>query len=326
MLTRIKIKRLFNVYDYDIDLSNSDKTTIKFITAPNGYGKTTLLYLIHAAMRQSYDKMLFVPFGQFELYYDEASSDVLYRYTVIREEETSESVNTDLTQTISRTLDIKLHRIIGAEEILVEQFSVKQDADGTISTDGSSGNIQMFFVSRTCFYLADDRTLSQKMDNVDETMLIDDVSVVPYPKELKGILNSPEKSKEYESRIDAFCDIINRCEFANKQLEVDKRFGFRFVSNDELHTILSLEQLSSGEKQMIIQVYELLFRAQSGTLVLIDEPELSLHMMWQMNYLKNLSEIVRIRGFQCVIATHSPQIFNSLWSKSVDLFTLSHKQ
>ena len=184
----------------------------------------------------------------------------------------------------------------------------------------------MFFVSRTCFYLADDRTLSQKMDNVDETMLIDDVSVVTYPKELKGILNSPEKSKEYESRIDAFCDIINRCEFANKQLEVDKRFGFRFVSNDELHTILSLEQLSSGEKQMIIQVYELLFRAQSGTLVLIDEPELSLHMMWQMNYLKNLSEIVRIRGFQCVIATHSPQIFNSLWSKSVDLFTLSHKQ
>ena len=122
MLTRIKIKKLFNIYDYDIDLSNSDKTTIKFITAPNGYGKTTLLYLIHAAMRQSYDKMLFVPFGQFELYYDEASSDVLYRYTVIREEETSESVNTDLTQTISRTLDIKLHRIIGAEVSTATQF------------------------------------------------------------------------------------------------------------------------------------------------------------------------------------------------------------
>ena len=32
MLTRIKIQGLFNVYDYDIDLTNSDKTTVKFIT------------------------------------------------------------------------------------------------------------------------------------------------------------------------------------------------------------------------------------------------------------------------------------------------------
>ena len=36
MLTRIRIKSLFNVYDYDIDLVNGDKTTVKFITAPNG--------------------------------------------------------------------------------------------------------------------------------------------------------------------------------------------------------------------------------------------------------------------------------------------------
>ena len=133
-------------------------------------------------------------------------------------------------------------------------------------------------------------------------------------------------SQEYESRISAFREIINRCEFANKHLEIDKRFGFRFVSDDELHTILTLDQLSSGEKQMVIQVYELLFRAQSGTLVMIDEPELSLHMMWQMNYFKNLSEISQLRGFQCIVATHSPQIFNSLWSKSVDLFTLSNQE
>ena len=39
MLTRIKIKSLFNVYDYDIDLTNADKTTVKFLTAPNGFGK-----------------------------------------------------------------------------------------------------------------------------------------------------------------------------------------------------------------------------------------------------------------------------------------------
>ena len=75
---------------------------------------------------------------------------------------------------------------------------------------------------------------------------------------------------------------------------------------------------------MIIQLYELLFRAQEGTLVLIDEPELSLHMMWQINYLKNIEAIAKLRGFQCIVATHSPQIFNSMWSLTTDLFTISN--
>ena len=329
MLTRIKIQSLFNVYDYDIDLTNSDKTTVKFLTAPNGFGKTTILDFINAAMHQSYDKMFLIPFQQFELFYDEAGSDILYKYAVTRIEEKSAAADTDIVQTLSRTLNIKLQRVNGTEETLIEQFSVKQTPDGEVKTDGITANTEMFFVSRTCFYLTDDRNLVQKKDNIrveEETLVIEDIPVNPYPKELKDILNSPEKSKKFEPQIQAFSDIINRCEFANKQLEIDPRFGFRFVSDDELHTILTLDQLSSGEKQMIIQVYELLFRAQSGTLVMIDEPELSLHMMWQMNYLKNLSQIAQLRGFQCIVATHSPQIFNSLWSKSVDLFNISNQK
>ena len=329
MLTRIKIKSLFNVYDYDIDLTNADQTTVKFLTAPNGFGKTTILDFINAAMHQSYDKMFLVPFQQFELFYDETGSDTIYNYVVTREEEKSAAVDTDVMQTLSKTLNIKLQRIKGTEETLIEQFSIRQTADGAITTEGSTDNTQMFFVARTCFYLTDERKLVQKKDNIrveEETLVIEDIPVNPYPKELKEILNSPEKSKKFEPQIQAFLEIINRCDFANKQLEIDKRFGFRFVSNDELHTILALEQLSSGEKQMIIQASELLFRAQSGTLVLIDEPELSLHMMWQMNYLKNLTQIAQLRGFQCIVATHSPQIFNSLWSKSIDLFTLSSQE
>ena len=326
MLTKIKIKSLFNIYDYDIDLTNSDNMTVKFITAPNGYGKTTILDFVNAAMRQSYDTFFIVPFKTFELYFDEAGSEAFYKYSVTRKDEKSSVRDTDVVLTFFKKLTVNLQRISGSEESLIEQFSVKQKPNGTISTVGSMDNTQMFFVSRTCYYLTDKRTLIQKMDVVNETMKMDDRPITPYPKELKAILESPTKSLEHEARIATFRDIINRCEFANKLLEIDKRFGFRFVANDELHTILTLEQLSSGEKQMIIQVYELLFRAQSGTLVMIDEPELSLHMMWQMNYLKNLSEIAELRGFQCVVATHSPQIFNSLWSKSVDLFTLSSQK
>ena len=36
MLSRIIIKKLFNLYDYNIDLTNTDGSKLKFITAPNG--------------------------------------------------------------------------------------------------------------------------------------------------------------------------------------------------------------------------------------------------------------------------------------------------
>ena len=331
MLTRINIKNLFNVYNYDIDLSNADGSSVKFITAPNGYGKTTILEFIYASMMQSYEIMFEVPFNQFSMFYNEADAAVAYLYSVTREDEKSNAIDTDLVQTLSKNLVIHLVRIIEDKETLIEHFTVVQTADGKIVTTGNSGNTKMFFESRACYYLNDHRLLSIKFTTSDDSIIIEDrpraiERLASYPKELKDILESPELSMLYEPRITCFREIITRCDFANKHLEIDKRFGFRFVVDDQLHTILFLDQLSSGEKQMLIQVFELLFRAESRMLVMIDEPELSLHMMWQMNYLKNLSEIAKLRGFQCIVATHSPQIFNSLWSKSIDLFTLSSQQ
>ena len=331
MLTKIEIKNLFNVYDYDIDLTNIDGSTVKFVTAPNGYGKTTILDFINASMRQSYDIMFEVPFDLFNLYYDEAEAAVAYSYSVTREDEKSNAVDTDLVQTLRKKLIVRLTRIVGDKETLIEEFSIIQTGDGKSVTMGNTENTKMFFEPRTCYYLNDHRLMSIKLTTEDESLIIEDQSraierLNPYPKEIKDILASPELSKVYAPYIACFREIITRCDFANKHLEIDKRFGFRFVADDKLHTILYLDQLSSGEKQMLIQVFELLFRAQSGTLVMIDEPELSLHMMWQMNYLKNLSEIAQLRGLQCIVATHSPQIFNSLWSKSIDLFTLSSPQ
>ena len=331
MLTRIKINNLFNVYNYDIDLTNADGSTIKFITAPNGFGKTTILDLIDSSMRQSYERIFEVPFSLFELYYEEAEANVSYLYSVTRSDEKSKAIDTDLTETLVKNLKVRLLRFPEDKETLIEEFTAVQTADGKIVTIGDTENIKMFFESRTCYYLNDHRLLSIKLTTKDESIIIEDQPraierLASYPKEIKDILDSPELSKLYEPRIACLRDIITRCEFANKHLEIDKRFGFRFVADDELHTILFLDQLSSGEKQILIQTFELLFRAESGTLIMIDEPELSLHMMWQMNYLKNLSQIAQLRGFQCIVATHSPQIFNSLWSKSVDLFNISNQE
>lgn len=326
MLTRLKIEKLFSLYDYDIDLSNADGSMVKFITAPNGYGKTTILDFIDGVMKQNFDKMFEIPFGKFTMFFREHDFDDEYRVTVQRSDDESNSSDSDVNAVVAIQLTVSLSKIIDSEAILVERFIVIHYTDGRNETIGDTSNLDMFFVGRTCHYITDTRLLKRKTDadgNVEEMATI---SMGQYAADMQRILQSPVLSREFAPRINAFKRIIERCEFANKRLDINEKFGMRFVANDELETKLSLDQLSSGERHIIIQVYELLFKAQDGTLVMIDEPELSLHMMWQMNYLKNLEEIINLRGFQCIVATHSPQIFNSLWSKTVDLFTLSNRE
>ena len=50
------------------------------------------------------------------------------------------------------------------------------------------------------------------------------------------------------------------------------------------------------------------FRVPSNTVVLIDEPELSLHVGWQKKFLSDLTAIVELSGLDAVVATHSPFI------------------
>ncbi len=54
-------------------------------------------------------------------------------------------------------------------------------------------------------------------------------------------------------------------------------------------------------------------------MVLIDEPEISLHVAWQKEFLNDLQEIINIQNMPVVIATHSPQIIDGNWELTVDL-------
>ncbi|WP_333588370.1 AAA family ATPase [Alistipes finegoldii] len=144
---------------------------------------------------------------------------------------------------------------------------------------------------------------------------------------LEGYLHQLKQAVEaidtFVQRLDVFERIVKRSQFANKKLEISPRFGYRFLAEDENRTILSCEGLSSGEQHILIQTYELLFRAEEGSLALIDEPELSFHLSWQMDFLRNIREIMEVRDIQCIVGTHSPQVFSNKWELSTDLYAYS---
>lgn len=90
---------------------------------------------------------------------------------------------------------------------------------------------------------------------------------------------------------------------------------------------LSLKRASSGEQCLLVLMLGIAGHIIDGSLILIDEPEISLHPRWQeefmMMLMKSFSSYSRC---QFIIATHSPQVIARLNSRACFITSLSkHK-
>lgn len=99
--------------------------------------------------------------------------------------------------------------------------------------------------------------------------------------------------------------------FSNKKLKIHpKTHDLVVLSTVGKNKDLSVSALSSGEQHQLVLAYDLLFRTKANTLVLIDEPELSLHVEWQERFLSDLKAVIKLVHFDALLATHSPYIIN----------------
>ena len=116
---------------------------------------------------------------------------------------------------------------------------------------------------------------------------------------------------ELLNKLELFTDILNDRRFTFKSIRINREKGFYFETSSGKY--LELSQLSSGEQHEVVLLYELIFNVSENVLVLIDEPEISLHVTWQKEFLNDLLRIVKLQNIQVVIATHSPAIINGRW-------------
>ncbi len=72
-----------------------------------------------------------------------------------------------------------------------------------------------------------------------------------------------------------------------------------------------INDLSTGEKTLLSKVLYLYFQDYTDKVILIDEPELSLHPSWQNKVLKIYENFAKQNNCQIIIATHSPHIISS---------------
>ncbi|MEH1765221.1 AAA family ATPase [Nostoc sp.] len=129
---------------------------------------------------------------------------------------------------------------------------------------------------------------------------------------------------EIARKIDLLRKIINnKFAYSYKEINFSKDKGFVFTtlykSSLSDSKALSPIDLSSGEQHELVLLYELLFKVQPNSLVLIDEPELSLHVGWQVQFLKDLQDITKLADLNILMATHSPDIIQDRWDLTVEL-------
>nr|WDS96158.1 hypothetical protein mcr_00198 [Micrococcus sp.] len=118
-------------------------------------------------------------------------------------------------------------------------------------------------------------------------------------------------------KIELLEQIIND-RLLNKQLQVTDGDGLS-VRHSTTGRPIALDSLSSGEQHEIILMIDLLFNVPSGAVVLIDEPEISLHIVWQLAFIPDVKRIAELAKFRFVVATHSPQIINDEWDRAIRL-------
>jgi predicted ATP-binding protein involved in virulence len=134
------------------------------------------------------------------------------------------------------------------------------------------------------------------------------------------IADNEKKLSVFDSladKIELFTQILNKRRFTFKSIQIDSEKGFIFKTNKDV--LLRLTELSSGEQHEVVLLFELLFKAKENSLVLIDEPEISLHVVWQKAFLDDIQEIINLQKIDVVIATHSPQIISDRWELTVNL-------
>ena len=143
------------------------------------------------------------------------------------------------------------------------------------------------------------------------------------PEKFKNVLSlylsdATDKLKVYRDlhrKVKLFMLLIGK-RFYSKTMRVSVLKGIEFYSGKNQ---IPLPKLSSGEQHELIMIYNFLFEIPERSTVLIDEPEISLHVCWQEGFLKDLNAIGESVGHNFIVATHSPSIINENWGIATEI-------
>ena len=158
-----------------------------------------------------------------------------------------------------------------------------------------------------------------KFINIVNTNLIKDIPSYIATKMISAMLkNKNEKVGDVQKKV---FNEINEI-FENLSIDVKVEDISQDGRNITLFTNSSgdkfdINELSSGEKQLFLRTLAIRMLNPENSIILIDEPELSLHPKWQQRIVDVYRKIGK--NNQIIIATHSPHILGSVRKENIML-------
>lgn len=333
----IRIKKLFDEKEVNWELKK-----INVLVGKNGLGKSTILRLINSTIaREDHDVLDLC---------EEISIDMQdgRQYTSRnRNKMNFEAWNEMLKELMESNRIIRGHkssiqeRITNnkSEEEYVTKFTLELfDKINARALNSEENTSNKFFIDKS---LSKNKNKKKKVEvwseeeideKSEEKMKVEFISTINMSANSVNDITTSSGSKTtfLDLEIDNEIKRLNKNEKNKKELqnrltnalnnlfeETNKKTVF---NEDEIEIRLSsgkaisYRSLSSGERQVVFIFLKIINGSVDNSLILMDEPEISLHLSWQE---KLLTEITKLNDTsQIIIVTHSPAMVMNGWLDS----------
>jgi predicted ATPase len=316
-------------------LSRIDKRAMNssiVVLGQNGQGKSRLLVnLIAHAKNYNYDNVIAVstsPFDKFPL--RKEFKGTKYKYIGVKGGNAGNSILSLISSASLGLLDYKKNDENGIEKIL-QFLGASSEVEYIFKLNPNHTKI---FKRKSLFsgyiYSIQDKGIEEKIIDCSE----DEYDLIEtYIQLLERSIDS-NKNFKVRLRLGEIAYIRNQFERnydINEiitlllKFELIKLIDFRIEKLD--FGWMSLRLASSGEQCILLSLLGITANISDNTLILIDEPEISLHPEWQERYISLLMTIFRKYKYCLfVIATHSPQMISKLSPKGSYIYTIQNNE
>ena len=174
---------------------------------------------------------------------------------------------------------------------------------------GYDGLTSFYYVNTFDVPASKKSSLSQLGLTLDQVLYQRNPEVFSFSDYRLGMLKDLRSALAKQERIDKFFELINSL-FVNtgKTIEIDDKNRVIFRKGE---MTIEMERLSAGEKQILLLLFTLFLMEDKPTVLLLDEPEISLHIEWQDRLISLMNDLNP--NCQIIMTTHSPNIFADGW-------------
>ena len=309
LIDMISVRKLFGYHSYDLIMSGKN---LSVIIGTNGLGKTTIFRILKAilvegkSLYESYKKLkyiLSIPFDEIEIIFRDGTKIKLTQYINSENEKFLQfNLNNDIKHVFQE--DKKL-------EMILENFKDVTsfvDFKGSLSQE-DQGFAMVASVHMKSIYDAI-RINFPKLKVLKERFLFIETKRIELDElcqNLKELEKSDVNNKKFAKLSDSFFKLYYAKDPSRKTLEFDENNNL--VVRTSTDKQIRVNCLSSGEKGALQILYDVIYNSGKNAIILIDEPEISLHITWQLQIAEVIADIAEERdGSQIIIATHSPFI------------------